>query len=319
MQATLIYNPNARATQTITPEEILQALLQAGYEPVYLATDSEQDLDQVLKEIEGLVVVAGGDGSVRAVVTRLVDHHVPVSILPLGTANNIANALGITGTPQEIIAGLAAPQPCNFDIGVVHFPWGKCFFLEAFGFGLYADGLAYYEPEKGKSVLRSIAAAIQAITGHSPRHYRLLLDGEDISGDYLMVEALNTQAFGPRIRAAPDADPSDGQLDMMRLREGERESLVQYLLAVLNGEVEQLDNVDVRRGRLLEVSWNGFCLHLDAEVVFPPDAPPGEREAGKSETPEIMLRVEMMPKALELWLPGPGPDAANPTQTGGEA
>ena len=72
MQATLIYNPNARATTTSPSEELQEALIKAGYQPVCRITASEQELDEVLAGIEGLVIAAGGDGSLRAVVTRLI-------------------------------------------------------------------------------------------------------------------------------------------------------------------------------------------------------------------------------------------------------
>src|SRR5262245_53479823 len=167
MQATLIYNPNARATTTTPPEEVQEALMKAGYEPVCRITASEKELDEVLAGIEGLVIAAGGDGSLRAVVTRLIGkNNVYLSVLPLGTANNTARTLGITGPPLEIIAGLASPRRQLLDIGHMCGPWGEDYFLEGAGWGLFADALSDYNPEQGKSVTRGLSIAIKTLTGY---------------------------------------------------------------------------------------------------------------------------------------------------------
>jgi diacylglycerol kinase family enzyme len=55
-----------------------------------------------------LVLAAGGDGTVGKVAHELIDSGIPLSVLPLGTANNLARTLGFIGSPREIIAGLEA-------------------------------------------------------------------------------------------------------------------------------------------------------------------------------------------------------------------
>lgn len=112
-----------------------EALIKAGYQPVYRATSSEEDLDHALDGVHGLVVVGGGDGTVRAVASRLIGKNIPLAVIPSGTANNIARALGIEGNSLEIIAGLEQPMRRYYDVGKVQAPWGEDYFLEAAGYG----------------------------------------------------------------------------------------------------------------------------------------------------------------------------------------
>ena len=79
MHATLVYNPQAKSTAKVTPEEILEALRQAGYDPSYTPTAAEEELDGVLQQARDLVVVAGGDGSIRAVATRLLKRNIRIT------------------------------------------------------------------------------------------------------------------------------------------------------------------------------------------------------------------------------------------------
>lgn len=310
MQATLIYNPNARSTTATPPEELQEALLKAGYQPVCRTTASEEELDEVLADIEGLVIAAGGDGSLRAVVTRLIGRkNVCLSLLPLGTANNTARTLGITGTPLEIIAGLAEPRRQLLDIGYTRGPWGEDYFLEGAGWGLFADALADYDPEQGKSVARSLSTAIKTLTGYKVYDCQMALDGRDISGSYLMVEALNTTAIGPRLTLAPEANPGDGLMDVIRVHDHPEEGMLDYIAGLLAGEIDDLSSVETTRGQKLEVAWTGFSCHVDGEVRPRIEVPeeglaPVEtaRPVFQSETPTT-LTIEVLPGALEFWLP----------------
>lgn len=168
-----------------------------------------------------LVVAAGGDGTIRGVALALAQtgRGVPLALAPLGTANNIARTLGLKDTTENLLRGLAAPQKRPFDLGLIHAPWGKSLFLEAFGFGMFAQGLAIYHPDARKSLLRAARAAIRTLRHYKAREWQLELDGDDLSDRYLIGELMNTAAMGLRLSLAPGADPGDGLFDLVLARE----------------------------------------------------------------------------------------------------
>lgn len=298
MKATLIYNENARSTGDHSVEILQEALLAAGYQPVYTPTPKEDDLDGVLAGAEGgLVVAAGGDGTVRAVARRLLGRNSPLAILPLGTANNIARNFNLTGDPLDILAALAHPFRCPFDVGQVQTPWGADYFLEALGFGFYADTLSAYGSNEEKSVLRAIGAFTRTLPSYQARKFNMALDGRDISGDYLLVEVLNTNAFGPRLKVAPRADSGDGLFEIVRIRAGAREGFLSYIASLLTEELDELPSVETSTGRRLELQWTGFPIHVDGTLYPPLTGDP----APLVDDPRIV--AEVLPHALELWLP----------------
>lgn len=311
MQATLIYNRNAGGLNGITPDDLTDALRDAGYSPVYQSTSSEKDLDPILADIEdGLVVSAGGDGTLRAVATRLIEkENVAISVIPLGTANNIAKLLGIEGSPLEIVDDLKQPRKCSFDVGCVSSPWGQDFFLEGAGYGFYADVLATYDPDEGKSIFRSVEAITETLADYECTPARIKLDGQDISGAYLMMAALNSDSIGPRLKLAPDADPKDGKFDVVCISEKERDGLLRYLVGLVTEEFDELPSVDLFRGRKLEIEWTGFNLHVDAEVRPDLSERPPERDPAKGARPTVQestnatIHMEVLPQALEFWIP----------------
>jgi diacylglycerol kinase (ATP) len=311
VQANLIFNPNSGVTNGIGPDELQQALSEAGYQPVYTATTKEEDIDPIIARAEGLLVVAGGDGSVRSVATRNLDRQLPVAIVPMGTANNIARLFGVAGSPLVVIAGLREPEKAYLDVGSVSAPWGQDYFLETFGIGLWAHILQVYQPEMGRSLARSLTAGMQAINGYQPIQPRIWLDGAEITATYTLVEALNTNAFGPRIKAAPEADPADGLFDLVTLQEEQRESLIRYILAMLNEDLEEMPGFELQRGRELRIEWDGSPVHVDAEVRPRQDTPPegrapalGATSTSRQDRPD-QITVRMLHRAVELWLPRP--------------
>lgn len=305
MKATLIYNANARQTNTISTDEIQEMLRAAGYQPVYTPTMSVHDLDSALADAEGgLVVVAGGDGTIRAVAIRLLERDVPLSILPLGTANNIARTFGIEAPPEKILEALADPYHCAFDVGRVETPWGEHYFLEALGFGFYADTLAALGPEaqQEKNVLKAIGAIARTIPDYESHPFDLLIDGQEISGDYLLVEVLNTTAFGPRLKVAPKAEPGDGLFEIIRIREQEREGFASYMMSLFSEELDEMPSVEASQGRRLEVTWYGFPLHIDGEIHPRMEQRPSARKRSRKPAKQKVI-VEVIPQALTFWLP----------------
>jgi diacylglycerol kinase (ATP) len=312
MKATLIYNTGAGQANSLTPDDILAALHHVGFNPVYLATKDEDDLDEILHGVDGLVISAGGDGTAKAVATRLFGNpDAALAILPMGTANNLNATLGVEGTPLEIIERLRRPEKHRFDLGHVSAPWGEDYFMEGAGFGFFAEVLARYEPEKGKSVTRSVKSLVEALTQGYGQKTTVHLPQQDISGEFLLVEILNAHAIGPRLKFAPDADPTDGLLHVVCIDSERREGYFSYLRGLLMEEIVDLPSVSVYKVPELSFEWHGFPFHID-DAVQPKgfDFRRADQEEASSllrlvpDVPQTAtINIKVLPQALNVWLP----------------
>src|ERR1700750_219337 len=94
MRILLVHNPKAGG-EKYPAEKLMTMLKEAGHRAVYQSAKTK-GLNEALKKRRDLVVVAGGDGTVAKVARRLVKlrSKLPMSVLPLGTANNVARTLG---------------------------------------------------------------------------------------------------------------------------------------------------------------------------------------------------------------------------------
>ncbi|QLG12032.1 diacylglycerol kinase family lipid kinase [Deinococcus sp. D7000] len=291
--ATLIFNAGAGGSGHSSPEALAEALHHAGYRPVYRATDGEADLRAALADVSGPVFVAGGDGTVRAAALHLAGRaDVTLGIIPMGTANNVARTLGIAGDPQAVIATYAGAQAAPFDLGRVTAPWGQDVFLEALGCGLFAEVMAAYDPQQGKSPLRAVGALGEVMRAFTPPPLALTLDGvAQPPLDCLLLEVMNTPATGPRLPLCSGADPGDGLLNVVRVDARDGEGLLTYAAALAAGDFAQLPSVTSTPARCTEIPYHGQPFHVDGEV-----------RPARPDTFGV-VRVEVWAAALQVLVP----------------
>lgn len=279
MRVTLIHNPGAGRQGAGEAAKLTRLLREAGCQVRYQAA-KEDGWKRALAKPADVVVVAGGDGTVARVARRMVGRGVPVALLPSGTANNIARALGLVERPFEtLVRGWRDARRVKLDVGTATGPWGERYFIEGIGAGLFANLLAasaVRKPAKKQKAVESGLRRLKAAAARcEPVEVAATLDGEDISGRYLLIEALNLPYVGPNLHLAHDSRPGDGQLDVVLVREAERERLLHYLDAWRDNR-ERLAVLPTLRGRRLQLEWTGFALHIDDKLMPKAGAKPGE-------------------------------------------
>lgn len=273
MRVTLIHNPTAGNQGKRNAEKLVKLLRDAGHEVRYKSSKDDA-WDEALKDPGELVVVAGGDGTVSRVAKRMVGRGIPVAPLPAGKANNISRSLGLADMALEkIVRGWRNPRRIKLDVGIAEGPRGRRQFLEGVGLGLFADLLRRdgKKPagEPSARVDEKVSDALERlrkrVTSAQAIEVEAALDGQDISGRYLLLEALNIPYVGPNLFLAPESAPGDGCFDVVMVTETERERLLEYL-AKWQENRERLAVLPSRRGKRLQVEWTGFGVHIDDKL-----------------------------------------------------
>ena len=259
---------NSYAGGAISLEEVSALLVAAGHH-LECVVERPAELPEVFDVAIDCVVAAGGDGTVARAGRALAGGNVPLAILPLGTANNIASSLGISSSLEAAISAWRHQRIVRIDVGVMQHD-GETLFLESVGAGLvvagiHAGGAAI--PKNGDPVSNLAHARelyVQAIQHLQPRHYDITLDGTSIAGDYLLVEVLNISSVGPGVNLSAEVNPADGLLSVVLATEAERQQLLTYLKTLQNCEPA---SAGLRSLRASHVELRGLEeFHVDDEV-----------------------------------------------------
>ena len=225
MRVIVLQNPTAGDADQ-DPRAIVSVLEQAGHEVEWQST-KEDGWEAALDRRADLFAVAGGDGTVQKVFTRLIGRDALTTLLPLGSANNIARSLGFDDEDDDLerlVRAWPTATRVACDVGSVSSGEAECRFVESAGGGLFAEVLVRADDvddgdvtadEKLERGLRLVRASLAAAR---PARWELTLDGTDLSAELIGLEVLNVRDLGPRITLAPEADPGDGLLDVVLIR-----------------------------------------------------------------------------------------------------
>lgn len=307
-RVTLLHNPGS-GYGGYPKDRLLDLLREHGHDPTY--REMGEGFEEVLDEPGDLLAVAGGDGTLGMVAKALVQQNgkapeTPLAVLPLGTANNTARYLGWRSAPEDIVPAWAEARQRSFDVGAAEGPWGTKFFLEAAGLGLFPaimTRISHLKEQRagrfhrlGDELAHDLGAFADTLKKQQPAPVEFTLDGETLSGEYLMVEAMNLDAVGPRLRLDPTADAGDGAFEVVVLTEAERPRLADYLDACAEAndrgeEQPEPPELSTRRGEHLRIQWQGQPFHADSQV-WQHDPPEGDK-ADPAEAPatvDIRLR-----------------------------
>jgi diacylglycerol kinase family enzyme len=242
---------------------------------------------------------------VAKVARRVIGQHIPLAVLPMGTANNISKTLGLKDMPvPQLISGWAAAHRKRFDAGIVTGPWKSRHFIEGVGAGLFARAMPAADSNLTLENLNDAEVkatyAQQLLRDHLKEcpstRLNVSLDGKDLSGDYILLEAMNMEFVGPNLYLAPDSRADDGLLDVVLIAEQHRRKLDAYLSTWQEGVMWPPDFTTLKGARL-EVEWTGFDIHID-DKIYP------RKKKAQSKAP-ARISVEVEHAALEFLVPAP--------------
>jgi diacylglycerol kinase family enzyme len=267
MRVALLHN--ASAGREDHDERKLQKLIRgAGHEVVHRVRHVSELTAALHEEPCDLVVVAGGDGTVGRAACALSGWNVPISILPLGTANNTARTLDLSTDHEQTARGWHRGRPVPFDIGLVSDGSVRQRFAEVLGWGVFPSVITQAEKMRAKkSVARKLVRdrkLFRTVTRTAPAcDYRIELDGKDLSGSYLLVEVMNVPLLGPRLPLSPSSDPADGVFELVLASEEHRGALEE--LASEDSEASA-PALRVERGARLSVETSDAVMHCDGRI-----------------------------------------------------
>ncbi len=238
-----------------------------------------------------IVVACGGDGTVRACAGALAGSGTPLAVIPAGTGNLLARNLGIDTDPDKAIAVVVDGDTKQIDLGEAG---GEVFTVMA---GIGFDAMMIRDTNTTwKARVGSLAYVASALRHLRSRPTAVQVDITDpperanLSGPATMVLAGNLGTLTGGLTAFPDADPTDGSLEIAVLNASTLRSWLGVLGTMIAGRRSSTKRVHRSRATAMTIrSSSPRPWELD-----------GEDRPAVTE-----LRITVRPKALVVCVPAP--------------
>lgn len=290
----LVVNPSAGKgrAQELLPE-IAGRIRDAGHElDIWLSRDFDEAhalINKAANSGADVMAVMGGDGMLHLGVNEAVraQQSTPAApslgVIPAGTGNDLCRGLGIGTDPLAALDVILAGTEAAVDLARV----GEAYIgtVIATGFDAMVNRRANdMNWPKGSS--RYPLALMSVLRVFEPLHYQLTIDGVRRDLDAMLVAVGNTRSYGGGIRICPDADPTDGLLDVTLIHPVGRPTLLRLMPKLYTGGFITDPCVELLRVRSITIDGPGLVGFGDGEMI--------------GVTP---LAVEQVPAALRVCRP----------------
>jgi diacylglycerol kinase (ATP) len=233
-------------------------------------TSTPDELDEIVGR-DDFLVVAGGDGSLHAVVAALARRNAlgttTVGLIPLGTGNDFARGAGIPLDPAEAARLVLAGTPSMVDL-LVDDDGGVVVNNVHTGAGAEASRAATRFKRLGR-LGYSLGAAVAALNPPTLR-LKVTVDSEMLSDRRTLQVAIgNAPYVGGGTPLTPTADPTDGKVDVLASYAVSLGARAAYGLRLRRGEHRRRHDVLLRRASTVTVEGEPFYASADGEIEGP--------------------------------------------------
>ena len=236
-------------------------------------------------EAEG-VIVWGGDGTFNEAASSLIGTGIPIGLVPAGSGNGLAGALGTPRAPADAVRVAFEGHPRPIDAGRI----GDRYFFNIAGIGFDARVAALFNARAAgtRGGWPYFVIGVREGCRYCALDYAVQLDGEAFSYKALLIVFANGREYGLGARIAPDARLDDGWLDVLIVEDRSIVSRFWSARHLARGKPGDAPRVITRRVRKALVEASGpLEFHVDGE----PDQASGP------------LTVEVLPAAVLIRMP----------------
>lgn len=267
-QVLVILNPISGIARISVKKIISAALQEYGCNYEFAMTNSRDNYDDVVFGKFDLALICGGDGTVNAIISYLVAHNfkLPVGIIPLGSANLLANYLGVPILTNRAVKYALSHEPLPFDVMQVN---QKYYSLVALGIGY--DALVMRLTARGLKRIFGFGAYIigmvQGLFHLKEYNFSLLMDGERINRHAKTVFVMNIGRF-LGIKFGPNIYHSDGLINVGIVRPVSIFDVFRLFLGLISKKYFIKNRLEYFPCKRLEIIFNKRVpAQIDGELV----------------------------------------------------
>lgn len=267
-RALLIVNQASRSG-TASLEAGIAHLQRHGFEVVAPALDRPQQIPDLIRRYAheaDCVLIGGGDGSMNAAAAALVDTGLPLGVLPMGTANDLARTLDIPTQIEQACAVVTDGVLHRIDLGRVN---GHYFFNVAhIGLGVHVAHQLSPDLKQRWGVFSYACGLVKALRSFRPFHADIVCDGKQRRVRAIQIAVGNGRHYGGGMTVAEQASIDDHRFFLYSVEPLSLWELVRFAPAFRAGRFAEHHPVDLDHGRQVTVATRRpMTITADGEVL----------------------------------------------------
>lgn len=269
-KALAIINPKSgTGSKDNIPALLAKAFSETGIELYITYTKCADHAYELAKQavVDGYerVIAVGGDGTVNEVARGLVGSNTSLGIIPKGSGNGLARALGLPMSSKKAVEIVVKGSLDRIDSCSAN---DRLFFCTC-GMGFDADVSAAFSEAPFRGLLSYAKTAVERYISYKPSYYMVeLQDGRRIDSEAFVVAAANASQYGNNAHIAPNADMKDGLVDIVILRPFRVYELPQVTLQLFSKSLEDnTHQASYQTSSATIIRQQSGVVHLDGEPI----------------------------------------------------
>lgn len=292
--ALVILNPSAGKEKAEGFADEILELLKTRFETVEVrktekAGDAKRFASDAARDGYDLVVAMGGDGTVNEAVNGLSVHEKRprFGIIPMGTVNDLARALGIPVDPEEAISVLEGKHRVFIDIGKAN----ERYFSNAFAVGRIPESVHEVTAEEKSRLgpLAYVLAVAKKLMEKEKIHVKVSFDEDSWEGELAAILIGLTGSFGGIQDVLPEAGLGDGRLHVILVRDLTVMETLKLVPGIFTGKLTESENIAYLVTDRIHIEAQG-CEEYVSDV---------DGEKG----PKLPITVELLKRHIEVLVP----------------
>ena len=288
----LVVNSKAgkgRASKLAGKFEVILKSNNLPYEIINKATYEETFSEYRLSIASGKfekVVAIGGDGLVNLCLQEVAEQNIGLSVIPAGTGNDFARAVGShKKSVNEIFNVVSSQDPTTIDLGLVTGAFGKRWYVQVLstGFDALVNNLAN-RINWPRGQIKYTLATLLTLARFKPISYELIIDDNQFKQDFMLLSVANGETYGGGMRICPDASNTDGIFDILLVHPVSKIVLLSIFPKVFTGKHVPHPKIDIIRGKKVQLSADASAF-ADGEFVS-----------------KLPIEITNVKNALKTWL-----------------
>ncbi len=260
----------------------------AGYNAVFYTTRGAGDAySAAVKFRDGnyhIVVAVGGDGTVNQVARALVNSETVLGIIPMGSGNGLARHLKLPRFYHRAIDVILNGKPQYIDAGKIN---DEIFFCTA-GIGFEAVIGDRFNSAGSRGLITYLEQCAKEYMNYRREEYKVSIPGYEFTTKAFLITFANSSQWGNNVFIAPDADISDGMIDMVVWKRALLANMPLITAGLLMKTIQYSEFVDTFRCREVIITRQSESLvQFDGE----------SRRMGKQ------LHISVIPNAVKVLVP----------------